>query len=122
MANSWPAFPVKGGPAANRSRLEAEGVHDAGRNHNDGGRLQRFGRVIDACHEVAALHEQYLMQITMPMWLNVPVMQPTTGCDGLDVHQTLVGRLQRLAVQKKGRHQGGSRSTRTSGYRVGCSH
>ena len=78
--------------------LEAERMHDTGGYDDHGGRAQRFGRIIHLRNHPAALGDQDLMQVPVPMRPNIPIVQMAAGGDGLDMHETLVGRLKRFSV------------------------
>jgi hypothetical protein len=67
--------------------------------------VQRLGYVIDARLHLATLQEQNLVQVAMPMGPDDPVVLPAARRDRLNVHHALVRRLQRLPIQKEGRHR-----------------
>src|SRR5581483_4043390 len=94
------------------------------RGHRDQRRsLQRQIRRIQLRMHMPATEQQKLVQIEVPVRTDRPVVQLTARGDGLYVNQSLIGSLQALAVQKKGRNRTvASGGGRKSVWRTGISH
>jgi hypothetical protein len=84
--------------------FERKRVNDA-RRDDDGQRGCEAGAAtIQARLGTAAADQQDLVQISMPVRADCPIMQLAACGNRFDVDQTLVGGLQALAVQEVGRH------------------
>lgn len=73
-------------------------MHGARRDEDRSGRAQLCRARVQPGFHPPALDQQRLVQVTVAMWPNDPIVQPAAGRDGLDMDQPLIGGLQRFAI------------------------
>ncbi len=104
-----------GDDIAARVLLEYKGMHDARRNDEQGWRDEELRRVLGAHPAAAVEDDQKLVQVTMRMRPDLPIVEPAAVRNGFDVNEPLLGVARRLTIQKESRH--GGRSGHAHHYR-----